>query len=165
MSSPPEFPFSVTTTVVWGQLNARLPETTTPFQSVVSPVVRSAGPVAHLRAWCCSRLEDIAFSNLPLPPPSPKRQNSKPHQFGYFIDLIVPGSEDGGPRSRARRCQLFDGDGEKQVYTSGPGEQENHPARAQVSAFASSFHVALQPPPACVCLSSRWIFCACSAAM
>lgn len=67
-SPPPEFPFSVTTIVVWGQLNAPPPETATPFQSMVSPVVRSAGPVAHLGAWCCSYLaEDIAFSNSPLP--------------------------------------------------------------------------------------------------
>lgn len=72
---------------------------------------------------------------------------------GYLIDFwIVPGSKDGGPRSSARRCQLFDGDGEEQIYSSGPGEQENHPPGAQViTPFTKSLHVLLWPR-ARVCL-------------
>ena len=75
----PKLPFYATTTVVWGHLNAPLAETPTPFQSMVGSVVRSARPVAHLAAWCCScPAEDIAFSNPPPFPPSPNDNTGNP---------------------------------------------------------------------------------------
>ncbi len=48
---------------------------------------------------------------------------------GTVSDSVRPrGLEDGGPRSGSRRCQLPDGDGEEQIDSSGPREQENHPS-------------------------------------
>lgn len=43
----------------------------------------------------------------------------------------------GGLGGRAGRCQLSDGHGEEQVHASCEGEQENRPARPQVSVYGS----------------------------
>ncbi len=71
MSSLLNFLLSVTMMVVWTDYSRRQ---TTPFQSMVSPAARSAGPVTHLGAWWCSYLvEDIVFFNSLKQNPSPAR--------------------------------------------------------------------------------------------
>lgn len=80
------------------------------------------------------RLRHSSRARLVLSPRAAAPRARSPHVIltagsGTVYDSVRPrGLEDGGPRSGSRRCQLPDGDGEEQIDSSGPGEQENHPA-------------------------------------